>query len=155
MLCGSNGRDAGCTECRREKMSGFPGLERSSRLRGCAGAHGWGEPSPTPPSAEFVTGSLSPRRRTSNGKVIASAAQELHLVATSLKIRFKLARGFLCRPSQIECAHKFSTLVHEIDNSSMIHRIVAGLLPKHLFRIYTKGTETIDLNISGMMSTTP
>jgi hypothetical protein len=58
------------------KNVGFFGLERFSHLRGCAGAHGQRYPLP---SAALFTGSLSPRRRKSNGTG-ASAARELHFV---------------------------------------------------------------------------
>ena len=57
----------------------------------------------------------------------------------SLEIRFKFACCLLRRPLQIERAHEFSALVHEIDDSSMIHRIVTGFSARHFFGIYAKG----------------
>ena len=50
-----------------------------------------------------------------------------------LKIDFEFARGLLRRSLQIERAHEFAALVHEIDDPGVVHRIVAGLFARHLF----------------------
>src|SRR5262245_46708849 len=150
----------------QEEMSDFSCLERLSRLRGYAGAYGRGEPSQTP-SAEFSTGSLSSDSGKSNGEIgagrcgglafragdrdFAARARSPGVVVknsgstqpkcTSLKILFKFARGLLRRPLQIKRPHELSSLVHEIDNSGVIHRIVAGIFSWYLYHEDPKGPD--------------
>jgi len=50
------------------------------------------------------------------------------------KDKLRVACGLLRRPLQIERAHEFSALVHEIDDTGMIDRIVIGFSPGTFLR---------------------